>query len=277
MLNYHLITMPELPEVETIRGQLAECVVGRQFSDVVISDDKPLRRITPREFRGQLIGQRIKEVSRSGKYLLIRLANGSTLIVHLRMTGALLLNPKNPERYTRVIFKFTDGSELVFTDVRRFGAMYLVADEKEVVGDLGVEPLSEEFTPEILAKLLAKRTAPIKAVLLDQTVIAGVGNMYADEALFSAKIHPMRQAGKVTPAEIKSLHKAIRDVLAKAIGKKGASISTYKCPSGELGTAHFDFRVAHRGGESCPRCKGTVQRLVVRNRGSYYCPRCQKS
>lgn len=269
--------MPELPEVETIRAQLAACVVGRQFSEVTISDDKPLRNISPEDFRMQLVGQKIREVGRSGKYLLVRLANGSTLIIHLRMTGALLLNPKGPERFTRVIFKFADGSELVFTDVRRFGAMYLVKDEKEVVGKLGVEPFSDEFTPETLAKLLAKRTAPIKAVLLDQTVIAGIGNMYADEALFSARIHPMRKAGKISLAEIKALHKAIRDVLTKAIGKKGASISTYKCPSGELGTAHFDFRVAHRGGEKCPRCRSTIQRVKTRNRSSYYCPRCQKA
>jgi len=268
--------MPELPEVETIKQQLAACIVGKQFSDLAISDGKPLRRISSGNFRKRLIGQEIKEVGRSGKYLLVRLANGSTLIIHLRMTGALLLNPKNTERFTRVTFKFTDGGELVFTDVRRFGAMYLVKDEKDVVGKLGLEPLSDEFTPGILAKLLAKRKAPIKAVLLDQTVIAGIGNMYADEALFSARVHPMRKAGDLLPFETKNLHKAIRDVLTKAIGKKGASISTYKCPSGELGTAHFDFRVAHRGGEKCPKCKTVIQRVKTRNRSSYYCPKCQK-
>ena len=268
--------MPELPEVETIKNELIPCITGKRFSEVTIYDDKPVRFPSPKEFRERLLGQMIKGISRSGKYLIFHLSNGDALIIHLRMTGALLLNPKNPERFTRIIFRFNDNSTLVFTDTRRFGAMYLVKNALDVVGKLGIEPLSEGFTLGVLAKLLAKRKAPIKAVLLDQTVIAGIGNMYADESLFSAKIHPLRKAGDLSPAKIKSLHKAIREILIKAIGSKGASVSTYKCPSGELGTAHLDFRVAHRGGEPCPRCKTTVQRVKIRNRSSYYCPKCQK-
>ena len=267
--------MPELPEVETIKNELS-CIIGKRFSEVTIYDDLPVRRPSLEEFRGQLIGQRIQSISRAGKYLLLRLSGGDTLIIHLRMTGALLYNPKNPERFTRVVFKFNDGSDLVFTDTRRFGAMYLVKNELDVVGKLGIEPLTDDFTPEALTKLLAKRKAPIKAVLLDQTVIAGIGNMYADESLFSAKIHPLRKAGDLSAAEVKALYKAIREILIKAIGDKGASISTYRCPSGELGTAHLSFRVAHRGGKPCPRCRTPIKRIAIRNRGSYYCPKCQK-
>ncbi len=275
-LIYSLVEMPELPEVETIKNELSACIVGKRFYDVKIYDDRPLRRPSLAEFRLQLIGQRIKKVSRSGKYLLFHLSRNVTFIIHLRMTGALLLNPKNPEKYTRIIFEFNDNSNLVFTDTRRFGTMYLVKNKQDVIGKLGVEPLSDDFTPNALAKLLSRRKASIKAVLLDQTVIAGIGNMYADESLFSAKIHPMRDAGSLSPREINALHKTIRETLTKAIGSKGASISTYKRPSGELGTAHLFFRVAHRGGEPCPRCKATLQRVKIRNRSSYYCPKCQK-
>ena len=268
--------MPELPEVETVKNELMPYVVGHKITDVVLLWAGIVKEPSPEEFRRRLIGQKITGLTRRGKYLPFSLSGGDTLIAHLKMTGALLLDPDKPERFTRVVFGFSDGSELVFTDTRRFGVMYLVKDEKDVVGKLGVEPLSNEFTPKVLAGLLAKRKAPIKAVLLDQTVIAGIGNMYADESLFSAKIHPMRKAGEVSPIEIKALHRAIREVLTKAIGSKGASISTYKCPSGELGTAHFDFRVAHRGGEPCPRCKTMIQRVKIRNRSSYHCPKCQR-
>lgn len=268
--------MPELPEVETIRRELSAKLPGRRFCGVEILDERPLRGISPRDFCRRLVGQRIEDISRSGKYLLFHLSSGETLIIHLRMTGALLLNPKDQERFTRLIFKFDDGTALVFSDVRRFGAVYLVRDKLDVVGELGVEPLSEEFTPGKLAGLLAGRRAPIKAVLLDQTVIAGIGNMYADEALFSAGIHPLTPAGKLSPAQIKALHGAIRRILLRAIDSGGASVSTYRRPSGEIGTAHYDFKVAHCRGKKCPRCKTEIQRVKVRNRSSYYCPRCQQ-
>jgi len=268
--------MPELPEVETIKRALSASLVGKQFRGLIIYDHKPLCGISPEEFRRRLIGQRIKSIGRSGKYLLFNLSNDDRLIIHLRMTGALLLNPKKPERFTRVIFSFNDNSRLVFTDVRRFGVMRLVKSESDVIGDLGVEPLSKEFTPELLAKLLAGRRAPIKAVLLDQTVIAGIGNMYADEALFSAKIHPTTPSGKLSLSQVNALHQAIRRTLTKAIRSGGASVSTYRLPDGGIGTAHFDFRVAHCGGRPCPKCKTEIQRIKIRNRSSYYCPKCQK-
>jgi formamidopyrimidine-DNA glycosylase len=192
------------------------------------------------------------------------------------MSGALLLNPNQTDRHSRVIFHLDNSSQLIFTDRRRLGALWLVENEQTIVGKLGPEPLSAEFTAELLAKRLQKHKAPIKALLLDQSFIAGIGNMYADEALFVARIHPLRKANSLSPKEIWNLHKAIVDVLRSAIDNKGASIDTYKRPDGQFGTAHSNFSVAHRGGKPCPICGTTIQRLAIRNRGSYFCPICQK-
>jgi len=268
--------LPELPEVETIKKELSPHVIGRRFTDIIVSDAKPVKQPSVEELRRKLIGQSINDLERRGKYLVFRLSSGETLVIHLKMTGALLLNPKQPDGYARVIFRLDDGSQLAFTDRRRLGALWLLENEQAVIGKLGPEPLAPEFTVAILAKRLHKRQAPIKAVLLDQAFIAGIGNMYADEALFAAKIHPLRKADRLSPQEIRNLHKAIVDVLKSAIDSKGASIDTYKRPDGQLGTAHDNFRVAHRGGKSCPVCGTPIQRLAVRNRGSYFCPNCQK-
>jgi len=167
------------------------------------------------------------------------------------------------------------GSQLVFTDRRRLGVIWLVENEQAIVGKLGPEPLAPEFTAETLAERLQKHQAPIKAILLDQAFIAGIGNMYADEALFAANVHPLRKANSLSSQEVQNLYKAIRDVLWSAIGSKGASVDTYKRPDGGLGTAHFSFNVAHRKGKQCPTCGATIQRLAIRSRGSYFCPNCQ--
>jgi len=268
--------LPELPEVETIKNELFTRVIGRRFANVTLCDAKSVKQPSADDFQRGLIGKRITDLKRRGKYLIFRLSGGNALIIHLKMTGALLLNPKQPDGYARVIFHLDDGSRLVFTDRRRLGAVWLLEDEQAIVGKLGPEPLDTEFTLETLAGRLHKRQAPIKAVLLDQGFIAGIGNMYADEALFAAKIHPLRQANRLSPQEIRNLHQAIVDVLESAIDSKGASIDTYKRPDGRLGTAHDNFRVAHRGGKPCPVCGISIQRLAIRNRGSYFCPNCQK-
>lgn len=267
--------MPELPEVETIKSELAPHVVGRTFTGVTVCDAKPIKQPEPEEFCQKLVGQKISSLERRGKYLLFHLSSGEALIIHLRMTGALLLNPEQQDRYTRVIFHFDDGSRLAFTDRRRLGAIWLAEDAKAVTRKLGPEPLEPDFTAETLARLLKKRQAPIKAVLLDQSVIAGIGNMYADEALFLARIHPLQKASSLKPQEVQKLHQAIRQVLQKAIASKGASIDTYKRPDGHIGTAHKDFHVAHQKGKPCPKCRTPIQRLPIRNRGSYFCPKCQ--
>lgn len=267
--------MPELPEVETIKSELSSHLIGRRFTDVTVRDAKPVKQPSVSDFQRGLVGQSITDLERRGKYLILHLSGGNALVIHLKMTGALLLNPEQTDG-ARVIFNLDDGSRLVFTDRRRLGALWLLEDEQTVVGKLGPEPLEMEFTVETLAGLLCKRQAPIKAVLLDQGFIAGIGNMYADEALFAAKIHPLRPANSLSSQEIRNLHKSIISVLESAINSKGASIDTYKRPDGQLGTAHDNFRVAHRGGKPCPICGTTIQRLAIRNRGSYFCPKCQK-
>ena len=267
--------MPELPEVETIKNELSPYIVGRQFTGVTVCDAKLVRQPPVEEFRQKLLGQKVNSLERRGKYLIFHLSGGEALIIHLRMSGVLLLNPKQPDKHARVVFHLDNGSQVVFTDRRRLGALWLIENEQAIVGKLGPEPLAPEFTSETLAVRLQKHRAPIKAVLLDQTFVAGIGNMYADEALFAAKIHPLREANSLAPQEIRNLQQAIRDVLWSAIGSKGASVDTYKRPGGELGTAHFNFRVAHLGGKPCPICGATVQRLAIRNRGSYFCSNCQ--
>ena len=268
--------MPELPEVETIKNELSSHVIGRRFANVTVCDAKPVKQPSVEDFRRKLVGQSINLLQRRGKYLIFHLSGGNALVIHLKMTGALLLNPKQPDGYARVIFHLDNGGRLVFTDRRRLGALWLLENEQAVVGKLGPEPLDSEFTFQTLSERLHKRQAPIKAVLLDQKFIAGIGNMYADEALFAAKIHPLRKASGLSTQEIRNLHKAIVDVLQLAIDSKGASIDTYKRPDGQLGAAHDNFRVAHRGGKPCPVCRTPIQRIAVRNRGSYFCHKCQK-
>ncbi len=267
--------MPELPEVETIKIELSPRVVGRSFTKVKILDAKLVCGGSAGEVRRGLIGQKVESLERRGKYLLFHLLNGRSLIMHLRMTGGLLLNPKAMDRYTRAIFHLSNGHRFVFSDRRRLGKMWLVDDADAVVRKLGPEPLDKRFTPNVLRQRLSRHQIPIKAALLDQGIVAGIGNMYADEALFAARINPLRKANDLSPAEVRTLHNCIRRVLKAAIDSKGASVDTYVRPEGELGAAHFDFKVAHKGGEPCPLCSNTIERCVVQNRGSYFCPLCQ--
>ncbi len=267
--------MPELPEVETIKNELSPWVVGQSFTQVTIFDAELVCGSSAEEVRRGLIEQKVESLGRRGKYLIFHLSNGRSLVIHLRMTGSLLLNPKEVERYARAVFHFSSGHRLVFSDRRRLGVMWLVDDASTVVGKLGPEPLEESFTPGILGQRLSRHHIPVKAALLDQCIVAGIGNMYADEALFAARIHPLRKTDALSPAEVQTLHHCVRRVLQAAIGSKGASVDTYVRPEGELGTAHFDFKVAHKGGEPCPICGSTIERLPVQNRGTYFCPRCQ--
>ena len=268
--------MPELPEVETIKNELSPHIIGRRLTEVTALDAKLVRQPSVEELQQKLAGQKINSLERRGKYLIFHLSGGKALIIHLKMSGALLLNPEQVDRHARVIFDLDNGSRIIFTDRRRLGALWLVENEQSIIGKLGPEPLTPAFTSQTLAERLWKHKAPIKAVLLDQTFIAGIGNMYADEALFAAGIHPLRQANSLSPREIENLHKAIVGVLQSAIGSGGASVDTYKRPEGNLGTAHSSFCVAHRGGKPCPTCGRPIQRLAIRNRGSYFCPSCQK-
>ena len=267
--------MPELPEVETIKNELSPWVVGQSFTQVTIFDTELVCGASAEEVRRGLIGQKVESLDRRGKYLIFHLSNGRSLIMHLRMTGVLLLNPKGVDRYVRAVFHLSNGHRLVFSDRRRLGLIWLVDDANTVVCKLGPEPLDESFTPGILGQRLSRHHIPVKAALLDQCIVAGIGNMYADEALFAARIHPLRKTDALSPEEVQTLHNSICRVLGAAIGSKGASVDTYVRPEGELGTAHFDFKVAHKGGEPCPICGSTIERVPVQNRGTYFCPRCQ--
>ncbi len=267
--------MPELPEIETIKNELSPWLRGQNFTQVIIFDPKIIFNAPVKEFCHQLIMQKVEKIDRRGKYLIFNLTSKQVLIMHLRMTGALLLNPKRIDSYARAAFNFSNGIQVVFSDRRRLGILYLVQNANTVVGKLGPEPLGENFTPITLAKILKKHHIPVKAALIDQNLIAGIGNMYADEILFAARINPLRKADVLSSQEIQTLHHCIHETLWPAIADKGASVDTYTRPSGQFGTAQFNFKVAHRYGETCAICNTPLQRVSVRGRGSYFCPHCQ--
>jgi formamidopyrimidine-DNA glycosylase len=270
--------MPELPEVETIKNELAPCVVGRRIVRVELPWEGIVREPTATELCARLTGRQITDISRRGKYLFFGLKDAETLVIHLKMSGALLLKPANAggEKYIRAILYLDNGTAVFFRDPRKFGRMWLIADCGDITDGLGPEPLEPGFTAIVLAKRLERHTAPIKAALLDQGLIAGIGNMYADEALFEARLHPLQRANSLSPDGLSRLYRAIRFVLEAGIKNKGASVINYYRPDGNPGSAHLEFRVAHRGGKSCPLCGTPIERIVVRGRGSYFCPRCQR-
>jgi formamidopyrimidine-DNA glycosylase len=268
--------MPELPEVETVTNEIRPYVLGKRIKDVEVYWPGTVKGNTVAEFVSGLKGQTITGVTRRGKFVVWQLSGGRRMLTHLKMTGALIAQEANvpPPPYNRVEITLENGLKVYFRDPRKFGRMRII-DHDKAFDELGPEPLEPEFTAEVLESILKKRKSPIKPTLLDQTLIAGIGNMYADEALFEAKIHPLRAADSLSPIEYRKLHKAIQHVLNAAIERKGASISNYVRPGGELGHAHFAFKVAHRRGENCPRCGAALERMVVRGRGTYLCPHCQ--
>ncbi len=269
--------MPELPEVETVKNELSPYVIGRCIIGITLVWEGIVKQPPAEEFIARVTGQEITGISRRGKYLIIGLSSGDSLIVHLKMTGSLIIGQDSvePPKYTRAIIHLDNDTSIFFRDPRKFGLMRLVEDSNSIVGKLGPEPLEADFTPRVLAQCLAGRVAPVKPLLLDQNLIAGIGNMYADEALFAAKIHPLRAGGSLTQQEIERLYRVIQQVLRAAIANKGASTDTYFRPDGTRGTAHFEFKVAHGRGKTCAVCGTPIKRIVVRNRGTYFCPRCQ--
>jgi formamidopyrimidine-DNA glycosylase len=270
--------MPELPEVETTVNELRPGITGRRISGVDILSPRTIAVPAPVEFKEGLTGRVFTGLSRRGKHLIFNLDNGHFLIAHLRMTGSLLLKPsaEKPEKYVRVVIHLDNGQAVHFRDVRRFGRMWLVEDAAAVTGKLGPEPLAPEFTPDVLGQLLKKRSTPIKSLLLDQTVIAGIGNMYADEALFRAGIHPLQPGDSLNKSEIKKLHEAVQEVLLQGIRYCGASTDTFIRPAGVKGEAHLQFQVAHQKGKECAVCGEAIVRTTVQQRGSFFCPHCQQ-
>lgn len=268
--------MPELPEVETIKNALWPRINGLTFTGIELLREKSVHRPDPEQFCRQLSGRRIEGLRRRGKYFLFDLSGGKILGIHLKMTGILLLEEKvELQKHSIVVFGMEDRINLHFIDQRKFGSLWLVDDENEITGKLGPEPLSNSFTPGFLEEVVKNHTIPIKALVCDQNAIAGIGNMYADEALFEAGIHPLTKSNKLTRNQITKLHKGIIAVLEKGIDHNGASISHYQLPDGARGMAHTQFRVAHRRGKKCPMCGAEIDRISVRGRGSYFCPVCQ--
>jgi formamidopyrimidine-DNA glycosylase len=272
--------MPELPEVETIRRQLAPHLERRTIAQVEILDPRWTRPLAPEEVADQLRGAVIEHVGRSGKYLVWTLSGDRYLLMHLRMTGSLLLDPIVDPRHARVRLELDDGHRLVYVDPRRFGTGHLVfgsaARDAYLAARLGVEPFTPAFTAEHLRRLARGRTAPVKAFLLDQKHIAGVGNIYADEALFRAGIHPLRPAGRLTAADWVRLRAAIEEALADGIEAKGASIDDFRHLDGAQGSFQDRFLVHLRAGEPCSRCGQTIRKIVVGGRGTYVCEACQR-
>ncbi|HEY7836662.1 MAG TPA: bifunctional DNA-formamidopyrimidine glycosylase/DNA-(apurinic or apyrimidinic site) lyase [Solirubrobacteraceae bacterium] len=277
--------MPELPEVETIRRQLAPLVEGRRIEEIEIDDPRWSRPLTPAELEDALRGRRVERLRRRGKYLVWDLEDDVHLAQHLRMTGAVLADPDPEPDHARVRIDLAQRRKggrpvrLVIDDPRRFGTGELLlgseALENFLDARLGLEPFDEAFTGAHLREVLRGRRAPIKSALLDQRRVAGVGNIYADEALFRAGIHPLRAAGSLTAAEAERLRDGIRAALEAGIDAHGASIDDFRDIEGVKGSFQERFLVHRREGEPCPQCGGTIKRIVVGGRGTYVCERCQ--
>ncbi len=270
--------MPELPEVETIRSQLEPVLVGRRIESARVLDERWTRPTPPAEVEGGVVGRLILAVERRGKWLLLRLEGERTLIIHLRMTGNLLINPTD-SRHLRAHFRLDDGSELSFTDMRRFGTGALVEDrdlEQFFAARAGIEPLTESLTAEAIEQLAAGRRAPLKSFLLSQSGIAGIGNIYADEALHRAELHPLSPAGSMRHEHAEALREGIVGALMAGLASGGASMDDYLDARGERGTMQDEFLVHRREGKPCPRCGTEIRRIVIGGRSSYFCPGCQK-
>jgi formamidopyrimidine-DNA glycosylase len=271
--------MPELPEVETIRRQLEPELVGRRIESVEVLDERLTRPVPPREVERACAGRRIEAAERRGKYLLLRLDGDRSLVMHLRMTGNLILgDPGEDVRYLRAVIRLEGGASLLFTDARRFGTAVALDDddlEEYMAPRAGIEPLSERLTAEQIGALAEGRRAPLKSFLLVQSGIAGIGNIYADEALWRAQLHPLSPAGSTRPEHWERLRKGIVDTLEAGLANGGASIDDYRDARGEEGTMQDEFLVHTREGLPCLRCGTEVRRIVVGGRSTYFCPGCQ--
>jgi formamidopyrimidine-DNA glycosylase len=270
--------MPELPEVETVARSLRPKIIGRKIIGVRNSWPRHIDRPEYSEFSERIRGRIITNVARRGKFLLFPLDNADSLIIHLRMSGHLaVIKSETPtDKHTHTIFELDNGQELQFRDTRKFGRVYLVTNQDEVLGKLGPEPLESEFTAEKLSEILRGRRRAVEPFLLDQTMIAGIGNIYADEALFYAGLHPQRKTDSLDTQDIKRLHEGIQHVLQLGIQREGASISTYLKPDGEKGNMQEDVMVFRRTGELCFTCGEPIQRIVLGGRSTHFCKNCQK-
>jgi formamidopyrimidine-DNA glycosylase len=275
--------MPELPEVETIRQQLAENISEKRVEKIEVFWPKILRESTPEDFNQQLKNAKVTLIKRRAKILIIEFDNNLSLLIHLKLSGRLIYDTENKpvEKHTHLIFHFKDKTTLRFWDLRRFGYMKIVPTEEVAIcpeiKELGPEPLANEFTFSTFKSLFQqKRGGKVKPVLMDQTFITGIGNIYADEICFAARIHPTRNIKTLLEKELKNLHQQIRKVLIAAIKEKGSSLDEYRDLFGQPGRYHFKLQVYGREGEKCFSCSKKIERIKLGGRSSYFCPGCQK-
>lgn len=275
--------MPELPEVETIRRTLEHLIIGKQIEDVTIYWPKIIKKpVEHEQFIDALKGQTIESVGRRGKFLIFYLTD-LALVSHLRMEGKYGLFPaeEKMDKHTHVLFTFTDRTQLRYKDVRKFGTMHLFVKGEEQsslpLSQLGPEPLSDEFSKEYMMSSLQKTSRNIKAVLLDQKLVVGVGNIYVDESLYRAKIHPQRIASSLTEEEIERIVSEVKSTLAEAIAQGGSTIRTYINSQGQIGMFQQRLLVYGRNGEPCKECGTEIEKLKVAGRGTHICPVCQKN
>lgn len=270
--------MPELPEVETVVRGLREPLIGRTVSAMWHDWPKTVRSPAPDDFAARIHGQTFRRIERRAKYILCHLDH-DILVVHLKMTGRLYVTPDEAiheaDRWVHFRLQLDGGRQLRFSDARKFGFVSLVTSLDEITTALGPEPLEDSFTPAILKARLASHRKSIKAVLLDQDVLAGVGNIYADEALFRAGIHPWRAANALADDEVARLYTAIRAALENGIEREGASINWYRKPDGTQGDMQHHFYVYDREGEPCLVCGTPIEKIRVAQRGTHFCPQCQ--
>jgi formamidopyrimidine-DNA glycosylase len=272
--------MPELPEVETVRARLEPVLMGRRFEHVEIHDPRLVRPYEPAEVAAELEGERVAAVERRGKYLIFRFESGRVLLIHLRMTGSLRHTSgdlaEDPHR--RAVVRLDNGSDVAYRDVRRFGTWLLLEPgelEPYLGTRVGEEPLDALFTVARLGERLARRRAPIKSALLDQRTLAGMGNIYVDEALWRAKVHPLRAAESLDRNELRRLHKAVRAALEAGIARQGSTLRDYALPDGGSGSMQHEFKVYGRDGEPCDRCGTPISKTRVAGRGTWFCSSCQ--
>jgi formamidopyrimidine-DNA glycosylase len=272
--------VPELPEVESVRRRLEPVLVGRRFDGVEIRDLRLVAPRDPREVAAELEGETVAAVERRGKYLVVRFASDRVLLVHLRMTGSLEHGSAlGEDAYRRALVALDDGTQLGYRDVRRFGTWLLLEageDGPYLAAKLGDEPLEEAFTVARLRERLKGRRAPIKAALLDQRTLAGMGNIYVDEALWRARIHPLHPAQELSAVQVRLLHEAIRAVLELGIARQGSTLRDYRLPDGASGSMQTEFRVYGREGEPCERCGRPIAKTKAGGRGTWFCSRCQR-
>ena len=276
--------MPELPEVETVVRQLRPLLVGRTVTGVTVGWARTISQPSVRAFRAQLVGRRVTALTRRAKYLVATLDDGRVLVGHLRMTGRFFVRavagaaePGEPDgKFIRVSVLLDGGRELVFSDVRKFGRLALVSVLEDALPALGPEPLSPGMDGAWLAKALGARRRLLKPLLLDQSFLAGLGNIYVDESLHRAGLHPLQSSQRVSRERAGVLADAIRDILSRAISAEGSSFDTfYRTPEGRPGAFQDEFAVYGRGGLPCRLCGTPIRRIVVGQRGTHFCPQCQ--